>query len=1072
MTNRVLLSILFFLLVVAFASGQQVEIKGVVTGEDHEGLPGATVQVKGTSIGVITDINGAYSITVIDVENPVLLFSYVGYLSEEIPVDNRAEINVTLSLDMQSLDEVVVVGYGVIKKSLVTGSIAKVDGETLNQNQSLRVEQSLQGKVSGVAIAQNSGSPGGGMTVRIRGIGSNSKSDPLYVLDGMKVGGIEDINPNDIESIEILKDAASSAIYGSEAANGVVLITSKKGKKGMSTASYNGYYGINYPTKMPKLLTSEQYVKYLKEAHLHEKAYRSWRRGDSIPYNDPDLIAEVNEEVPYNEDTVGAGTDWMGEILSPASVQSHNLSFSGGNENTSYYISAGYYDEDGIIGAGKANFKRYTVNVNGTHEVNDWLEVYAKLNYINRTRTNIDENNEFAGIVAMAANIDPLTPVVFDDPSQLPQNIPDSIVALVPQRDGQYYGLSNEVFNEIANPVAWMDITHMTWKQNKTLGKAGLKVKFLDFTYNPAISFENWNGTWEDWKPAYYFHGLRQDPKSYIRKEAKNGLKFFFDQYLDYSKTFGSHYVGAMAGMSYEQYKEVYMGAENKMLLYETPEFAYLSMAQQPDSIIPKPWDGVEDEFVLISYFGRINYNYKEKYLATFNLRADGSNKFGPNNRWGYFPSASLGYIVSREDFWPVQAVSFFKIRGSWGRNGSTSNLTGFDWTSTISFDRNIYPFGNTNVTGARPERAANPDLRWEQSEQLDVGIDAGFLQNRIFFTADYFSKKTIDLIVDATPPLYTGNPPPKINAGNIVNKGWEFDLTANEAFGDFNFSVTFNASYTKNKVISLTEDIQELIGASVGVGEGNVNKFEVGYPAWYFWGYQTDGIFYTTGDIANHVDEEGNELQLAAIPGDIRFLDVSGVDSLGDLTGLPDGTINENDKVYLGQPYPKWTFGMNINLEYKGIDFAMLWQGVTGNSIYNGTYRADLSPTNNKPLKYWDERWDYTNPTADNGWFRPTVNDRNRNFRPSDYFVENGAYLKLRQIMLGYTLPVSLTEKIKISKLRFYVSAENVLTITKYTGGDPEIGQTNDDWAADVGIDRGFYPSAISVKFGVNVNF
>lgn len=1062
---------LTFLFISLTVNAQEVIINGIVTGEEGEGLPGATVQVKGTSIGVITDANGSYSIAIEGVEFPVLVISYIGYLAEEVAVDNQTEIDVTLSPDLQTLDEIVVVGYGVTKKSLVTGAIAKVNSEELTQTKDLRLEQALQGKVSGVTITQNSGSPGGGMTVRIRGIGSNASSAPLYVLDGMKVGGLEDINPNDIESIEILKDAASAAIYGTEAANGVVLITTKKGTQGKGVASYDGYYGINYPTNMTEVLNSEQYVKFFKEARLHERAYRNWRSGDIIPYDDPGLINNVNADVPYDENTIGTGTDWMGEILSPASVQSHNLSFSGGNDQSTYFLSANYYDEDGIIGGDKANFKRYTINLSGTHRINNWLEAYAKMNYSNRTRTNIDENNEFGGVVAMAANIDPMTKVVVDDVSELPSDITEEQLSRVPKKDGKYYGLSHVVTNEIANPVAWMDITHMTWKQNKVIGKAGIKAKFYDFSYNPSISFENWNGTWQDWKPAYYFHALRQEEKSYIRKEAKNGLKFFFDQYLDYTKSFGSHNFVAMLGMSYEQYKAEYMGAENLMLLYETEEFAYLSMAQQPDSIIPRPWDGVEDEFALISYFGRINYNYNEKILATLSYRADGSNKFGPNNRFAYFPSVSVGYVVSREDFWPAQAVSFMKIRGSWGRNGSTSNLDNFAYTSTISFDRNQYPYGNVLVTGARPSSASNPDLKWEQSEQLDIGIDAGFLENKLFLTTDYFSKKTKDLLVRSTPPLYTGNPAPWINAGDIENKGWEMDLSYKESFGDFKLSVGFNATYIKNKVLKQNDDLR-LIGASVGVGNGNVNYFEEGYPAWYFWGYQADGVFHTTEEIEAHVNEDGVELQPFAIPGDIKFLDINGVDSLGNLTGQPDGVIDDSDRTFLGQPYPKWLFGLNITMEFKGFDFAMLWQGVTGNSVYNGTYRFDLATTNNKPLMFWEEKWDYLNPEADNGWFRPTVEDRNQNFRVNSYFVENGAYLKLRQVMVGYTLPSKITEKIRISRLRFYVSADNLLTITKYKGGDPEIGQTNDDWAADVGIDRGFYPSAISVKFGVNVNF
>ena len=908
------------------------------------------------------------------------------------------------------------------------------------------------------------------MTVRIRGVGSNASSEPLYVVDGIKVGGIEDLNPNDIESIEILKDAASAAIYGSEAANGVVLISTKSGKKGTKgVVSYDAYYGVNSPTKMPDVLNAEEYVRYFKEAKLHELAYLNWTKGTILPYDDPNLLQQVETYMPYDENTVGKGTDWMKEMIEPAAVMSHNLSVNGGTENTSYFMSLGAYDENGIIGGPKSKFSRYTITISGNHKVNNWLEIDAKLNYANRINRNVSLNNEFGGIISMAANIDPLTPVYVTDTNDLTV---DGIahINLVPKDGDRFYGLSHLVTNEIVNPLAWMSITNSVYKLNKVIGRVGAKAQlFKGFSYNPSISVENWNATNEDWKPAYYFHGLKQDPKSYILRESQNGLKLFFDQYISYEKTIGNHNVVAILGQSYEKYDALGMGASNKMLKYEQQNFAYLSQAQQPDSLTPRPWDWAE-ESAMISYFGRVNYNYKEKFLLTFIYRADGSNKFGPNNRFGYFPSISAGYVISREDFWKFETVNFLKIRGSWGKNGSTSNLTGFDWTSTVSFNDARYPFGGSLYNGARPTRSSNPDLRWEASQQLDIGFDAGLLRNKLTLTADYFSKTTVDLITEGTPPLYTGNSAPMINAGNIRNSGVEFDLGFNDKIGDLNYSVSFNASYVKNTVKKLTDEINELIGSSVGTGQGNVNKFEEGYSAWYFWGYQTGGVFHTTDEILAYTNENGVLYQPNAIPGDVKFLDIDGVDTLGNKIGRPDGVIDGNDKTYLGQPYPKWTFGLNINLEYKGVDFSMLWDARTGNSIYNGIYRMDLS-RNNKPQKFYDDRWDYRDPEADNGWFRPIASDRNTSYRPSDLFVEDGSFIKLRQLMLGYTLPLKLTEKVKISRFRVYVSADNLLTITKYTGGDPEIGQLS-DWAANVGIDRGFYPASRSIKFGVNVNF
>ncbi len=1038
-------------------------ISGKVTTIEGESLPGVNIVVEGTNIGTVTDINGNYSILLPN-GSAYLTFSFVGYTSERVSVEGKRILDVVMIPDLVKLSEIVVVGYGVQKKSLVTGSISKISSDDITQTQDLRVEQALQGKVSGVSVQANSGQPGQNLNVLIRGIGSNGNTEPLYIIDGLKVGvdGMNSLNPSNIESIEILKDAASAAIYGTQAANGVILITTKKGRKGENgTLSYSGYYGISDAAVYPKLMNAKEYATYMREAYALEKIGL-----ESKNILDPDIQEYVDQRFPYNPDTLGAGTDWVAEIVNPASQQSHVLSFSAGTEKSTIYISGSYFKQNGIIGGDRSMFERYTFLINTSTAINKWISVGGKLDFANKLQKTIPENDEFEGIMSQAVNMDPITPVYFGDLSELRAVELNNIESLMKSNDGKIYAISRLVSGDVCNPFALMETRNNYRKSGSLRGRFYADLEIVkNLVYTPAINFEVFDGNYSQWRPEFYLNSVRTTTRSEIIKNMERGSSYIWEQTLHYSKTLRDHSVGFLAGNSYEKYSWYGMYAQNFNIRYSNENFAYLSSASDAGD---KPSDGTYEN-VLISYFGRINYNWKEKVLFTANFRADGSMKFGTDNRFGYFPSVSLGYIPTREIWWSLPVVSFLKIRGSWGRNGSNANLGSYDYVSVIDFGyyAGRYPTPTDQVlNGAKPSRVANSKLKWETSEQFDAGIDLGMFLNKLTMTTDFYIKDQKDFLAEATVPYYVGNPSPIINAGTIRNTGVEIDVKYMNALGDFKYSVGASVSYLKNTVKEMPDDVIPYEGVTIGSGasSGIVNSFEVGKPVWYFWGYKTDGFFDNADEIRNYVNSGDTLLQPDAIPGDVKFVDVNN-----------DGVIDQDDKVMLGKPLPTWTYGLTINIRYKIFDFSAVLSAATGNSVYNASIRPGQG-RNNRTIKFYDDRWLPDN--IDANWFRPTVIDRNRNFRESDLFVEDASYLKLRSIQLGITIPSKITSYLRIEKLRFYISGSNLLTLTKYSGGDPEIGRTpgyqnasGDAWKS-IGIDRGFYSTAKTYIGGISVTF
>jgi len=1016
---------LFMLSISIFQYAHAQTISGIVTdASDGLGIPGVNIQVKGTTVGTITDMDGKYTIEVSG-EAPVLLFSFIGYKSKEVAVGTQTTIDVKLDIETTGLDEVVVIGYGVQKKSLVTGAIAKVDGEELTRGSGGRITQAMQGKTAGVVIASNSGQPGEFVSVRIRGTGTNGDAEPLYIIDGLPNNGhgIDYLNAEDIESIEVLKDAAASAIYGARAANGVVLITTKQGKKNSKTeVSYSGYYGVQNPWRKMGTLEKDDYVMIMNEAATN---------AGQAPVFDQTMI-----------DTLG-NTDWQDEMFyRNAPKMSHTISLTGGGEKLTYSSSLSYFVHDGIVAKGKSNFERINYRLNTIGDFG-FLELGSTINYSNINTKGIAANDKYSGSsLIQALNAPPIVPIYMADGSY---GTPEK------------FGIGMQ---EITNPIAMLNYSNSSTKTNKIIaglyaefdfGKLSEKLKGLKFKsrFGSEFVIVTENG----YTPIYSLDATHISTINSVNKKMHQYNRWNFENYITYSKTFGEHSISALIGHTAFREWDEDLGGKKSDVIFDEFDKAYLNNATDPESA--SIYGGFNDH-TMLSYFGRVNYNLKEKYMLTAILRADGSSRFGSENKFGFFPSVSVGWILSQENFMSFlePIANYAKIRASWGQNGN-ENIGNFRYTTTMSTGA-IYYFGadKTQYNGMQPTGYSNPLLKWETSEQINVGLDLQFLQNMFSLTADYYIKNTRDWLVEPPVRPIAGNSPPTVNGGDIRNSGIEFEIGYRQNFGEFKVNISFTSAYNKNEVIDIPNAEERLLGGSGGHGQTNILAGIPGEPMGHFYGIKTDGIFQTLADVNAHVDASDDLIQPNAVPGDIKFIDKNG-----------DGIIDEGDRENLGNPFPDFTGGLNINLEWKGIDFNMSWYTAIGHQIWNGTYRYDLLYSN-----YTYEvlnRWTGPNTTNENP--RVTLTDANNNWSTaSDFFVKDADFLRLKTISLGYTIPSDLLKVAKISNLRVYVAADNLLTFTKYNGFDPEIG-------GDVfgnGIDLGIYPQARTFIGGINITF
>jgi len=1032
---------LLMMLTMAFSAGlahaQDIKVSGTITdAETGEALPGVTVLEKGTTNGTITDMNGQYVFNASS-EDATLVFSFVGYAPQEATLQGRTVLDVSLAVDIQALEEVVVVGYGEQKKSLVTGAISSVKAKELNTVSYGRIDQALQGRTAGVNVQSSSGSPGAGTKIRIRGVGSSGNNDPLFIIDGVRTGaaGMDYLAPSDVESIEVLKDAAAAAIYGAAAANGVVIVTTKKGKSGKGEITYNmqmGAQSVN-PKVNDMMMNAQQYVAYNQEAGT-----------PNTPTTD-DL-----------KNVSGNGTNWMDQLFQSAPMQQHSLNFSGGTEKSTYFISGNIYKQDGIAGGKKSHFDRYTVRINSNHKVKDWLTVGENLSYSYIGKRGLTEDTEFGSLVGSAMSLDPTTPVTFS--GALPafaQTALNDGYNLIKAPNGQYYGLSPYVRGEYANPLEQIDLAKGRTTQNKVLGNAFVTVKpikGLEVTSRFGIdaAFQRYH----NWTPTFWYSSEKYNLLASGSDSWDEWFSWLWENFASYKKDFGDHHFNVLVGTAMQKKTHNYANGNYTGLFKEEDKWSYGAyVAPNTYTRFSSSPDGYQ---TLDSYYGRIGYDFGDKYLFNMTIRRDGSSLLAPGHRWGTFPSFSGGWVVSNEGFFPAalsNVISYFKLRGSWGRNGNINILSPGQWQSSIS--TNVgglirYPDATDNfLIGAAPTNLSNPELKWEVSQQTDFAADVRFFNDQLSLTVDYFKKLTKDQITPGTAPYFAGNSLPYFNSGVVQNKGWEFELTYRNAPNKaLQFELSANMTTINNKVTQMNPNFPQISGSNVGTGWSGATYFSQGYPLWYFRGYKTDGIYQNQQQIdANKKD--GYDPQ----PGDPIIQDTNG-----------DGAITVDDMTYIGSPYPSAYYGVRAQASYKGFDLMVFLQGQFGNDILMGFNRTDR-PTANKPAFFYEDRW--TEEGSTNTWFR--ANSNNTFIYSSDLMVFKGNYARIRQLQIGYTIPAKLLEKMGVKNLRFYASLDNFFTFTKYPGIDPEAGSNNDN---SQGIDRGVYPRPRKVIGGLSFSF
>ncbi len=1006
----------------------QFTVSGRVTDAgDQTGIPGTTIVEVGTTAGTITDMDGNYRIEVSS-PNSVLRFSFIGYESQELNVQSRTTLDVVLKPDQADLDEVVVIGYGTQKKKVVTGAIATVDAKQISETPNLRMEQAMQGRTAGVQVTNLSGQPGEAPTVRIRGAGTTGNADPLYIVDGMPVGGIDFLNPGDIESIDVLKDAASAAIYGARAANGVVLITTKSGKKGKVNLSYSAYYGIQNPANTIEMLDADQYRMLMNEGARNA--------GLSEPF-------DLNEIAPHN-------TDWQSLLFQKnAPITNHEISLTGGNEKSSYASSLSYFSQQGIIGGEKSQFDRITFRLNSNHEVNRNIRIGNNLSYSNIVRRGVASNQSFNGPYSSALNLDPLTPLYETAPTEL-ADVPYSNQPVVTDAAGNIYGISNYVGAEVVNPLALLELQNAETRVDKVVGNIYGELEPLEgLVFRSSLGLDMAYINNDSYRPLFYLNGAQYNTaETSVFKGVDRYYTWQWENTLRYEKKINDHQFSVLMGTTAWEYNFENLTGFNAGVPTANPENIYLNMATDTSWVAT----GGATHAALFSTFGRITYDYKSKYAFTGILRRDGSSKFGPNNRYGIFPSLGFSWLISDESFMPkMESVDYLKFRASWGVNGN-QEIGDYQYVSTIDISRG-YIFGDGRMVGASPLFIENADIRWEESEQIDIALELAAFNNRLIATADYYIKTTSGLLERIPIPAHVGNDPPFANVGSVRNRGIELSLDWRHRVNEFRYSIGVNGAYNQNEMTFIGNDQKVLPGATWAVA-GMVTRAEQGLPIAYFWGFQTDGIFQNQTEVFQHIGSTGELLQANAKPGDVRFVDVNN-----------DGVLNEEDRTYIGNPTPDFTLGINGSLNYKAFDFSFLVVGAFGHEIFNGAQREDLRFTN-RPVSALD-RW--TEEGSTNEVPRYTWIDANNNYRVSDLYIEDGSFVRLRNIQVGYTLPMRVLQRMGATVWRFYVSAENLFTLTQYTGADPEIGAMS---SFDIGIDRAIYPQARTFRVGTTLTF
>jgi TonB-linked SusC/RagA family outer membrane protein len=984
--------------------GQAKTITGkVTTAGTIEALPGANVILKGTTRGLITDLDGKYSIEVPSKE-AILVFSFVGYTDQEIQVGDQNVINVALEEKRHTLDEIVVIGYGKVKKSDLTGSVSSIKSDDITKVTSLNPEQSLQGKVTGVVVTSTSGAPGAAPIVRVRGVGTFNNSAPIYVVDNVILDDISFLNSADIATMQVLKDASATAIYGSRGANGVILITTKLGKVGdeKTTFSYSGEYGIQNLAKKIDLLNGKQYATIRNEI-------------DAGTYNNVDAVPN---------------TDWQSLVFHSAPLQSHQFSISGATAKSQYYMSIGYFKQDGIIS--KSNYERISLKLNNTYNLGDHFKLGNNIT--------ISPYNQ--------QNAPDVTYQVYRALPTLPAFYDDRTFGAVPG---------------VGNPLADLNYSNNFNKGVRGVGNLFLEASFIKaFTFKSSFGVDGAYNKAESFTPEFTVYNsdgsssMQVNPKSLLNKGNSDNFTWLWENTISLNKTFGKHNIDAVAGYTMQNTTSENLSITGQNLIRDGNSFWYLngSYIYDPSNNINNLnniVNGVDPNlfYSMESFLFRANYTYDNKYILTATFRRDGSSKFSKANRFSNFPSFAAGWNISKEEFMQnLPFLSTLKLRASWGKIGNDK----IPYQNQYSVTQNqlaVFSKGDISYPGITYASSGNPNLKWETTTQSDAGLEIGLLNNRLTGEFDYYHRITNDILVDLSTPGYMGNGEGSTvtyNAASMLNTGFEANVNWKEKKGDFSYSIGILASTVHNEVLS--------VGGNSGIDSvlqgGNIAGFTTlskkGLPIGAFYGYKTDGVFQSSADLAAYP-----HLSNAGI-GDLRFVDTN-----------KDTKLDGNDRTYLGSPNPTFIFGLNLELGFKGFDFSANFQGQTGNKILNGKEIVRPDPYNFE--SYVMNRWtgagtSNTEPRASNGGY---------NYTPSDKFIQDGSFIRLRTLTLGYTLPVVFTNKFLVKQMRFYLKGTNLFTLTKFTGYTPEIASSS---VINNGIDMGTYPITAVYSFGINLSF
>ncbi len=1044
---RTALVTLCLLTCVGLANAEPVTVSGTVTSAaDGEPLIGVTVQVKGTSVGTTTDFDGNY---VIKTEmGATISFSYVGMQTREVTVTSE-KLDIALLENSEVLDEVVVVGYGVQKKKLVTGATAQVKGEDIAKLNTTSPLQAMQGQLPGVSIASESGQPGSSMKVTIRGLGTTGNAAPLYLIDGIG-GDISTLNPADIESIDVLKDAASAAIYGAQAANGVVLITTKQGREGKTKVTFDGYYGWQSAPRKAKMLNSKQYM-----AIMDEQAVNSGSA--PIDWNSLNSIWRTNEE---GERLGVINTNWIDEMFKDNAVtQSYTIGVTGGNATSTFAMSLGYINQEGIVG-GKdvSNYSRYNFRINSDHKLFDGLiTVGEQASFVYVKSTGIGVGNQYNNTLRGAFGTSPLSPVY--------------------NAEGEYNStVDSDWYKADGNPYGSMMLqTHNRNKNATFSGNVYAQVEPIkNLRVKTVFGAVYGSSEYRSFKPSYKFSIYDYQDYTSVEQNMNHSLGMTWTNTASYDFDIKEHSFSALVGMESYRYSGSMISGKNRNLKegFDTWPYGWISNGTAASTA-----DGLEaagkphDDAHSVSYFARLGWNFKETYMVNFTIRRDGSSKFASGHRFGTFPSVSAGWNISNEKFMESTSawLDFLKLRLSWGRVGN-QNIDNYQYLAPVKSSNVHYFFGQylgpngaygsyadvlAGNWGAYPNRLGNFDLTWETSEQWNVGFDARMLSGRLAANVDLYIKNTKDWLVPAPILATAGCDAPFINGGNVKNKGIELNLTWNDVIGrDFSYSVGVNGSYNHNKVGSIPTEDGMIHGDTNELYDNSLEFYRAanGKPIGYFWGFKTAGIFQNRQEINDWIAAGNGILQADPQPGDVKFVDINN-----------DGIIDDDDKVNLGNGMPKFNFGFNINLYWRNFDLGIVATGSAGFKIVQ-SYRNQTNKQSNYTTAILD-RW--TGEGTSNKM--PRVTEQNINWQFSDLYIQDGDFLRISNLTVGYNFAPLINQK-WCSQCRLYFQAQNLLTFTKYDGMDPEIGYGTKSWVS--GVDLGYYPRPRTFLFGVNLAF